>query len=141
MKAPASPSRRAFLATGALVVSFSLAPVTRAQSSPGMREPQNRGEVPRKAPALPGSLAQADRVFCYAGNLGWDPAEALAPLAGRAHVHDDLDALVAAVAREARHGDHVLVMSNGGFGGVHAKLLAALGADEVLGAATGGNVG
>jgi UDP-N-acetylmuramate: L-alanyl-gamma-D-glutamyl-meso-diaminopimelate ligase len=91
--------------------------------------------------ALPGSLAQADRVFCYAGNLGWDPAEALAPLAGRAHVHDDLDALVAAVAREARHGDHVLVMSNGGFGGVHAKLLAALGADEVLGAATGGNVG
>ena len=57
MKQPASPSRRAFLATGALVVSFSLAPVTRAQSSPGMREPQNRGEVPRKAPALPGSLA------------------------------------------------------------------------------------
>jgi UDP-N-acetylmuramate: L-alanyl-gamma-D-glutamyl-meso-diaminopimelate ligase len=43
-------------------------------------------------------------------------------------VHADLDALVADVAREARSGDHVLVMSNGGFGGIHAKLLAALSA-------------
>ena len=79
--------------------------------------------------ALPGSLAAADRVFCYAGNLGWDRgAQSLAPLGERAHVSTDLDALVAAIAREARPGDHVLVMSNGGFGGIHAKLLAALGA-------------
>jgi UDP-N-acetylmuramate: L-alanyl-gamma-D-glutamyl-meso-diaminopimelate ligase len=76
--------------------------------------------------ALPGSLAQADRVYCYAANLGWDPAVALAPLAGRARVHADLAALVADVVAEARSGDHVLVMSNGGFGGVHAKLLDAL---------------
>ena len=76
--------------------------------------------------ALPVSLAQADRVFCYAGNLGWDPAEALAPLGARAEVHGDLVALVAAVARDARPGDHVVVMSNGGFGGVHARLLEAL---------------
>jgi UDP-N-acetylmuramate: L-alanyl-gamma-D-glutamyl-meso-diaminopimelate ligase len=77
--------------------------------------------------ALPGSLANADRVFCYSANLGWDPREALAPLGGRARVHADLAALVADVAAEARPGDHVLVMSNGGFGGVHGKLLDALG--------------
>jgi UDP-N-acetylmuramate: L-alanyl-gamma-D-glutamyl-meso-diaminopimelate ligase len=76
--------------------------------------------------ALPGSLAQADRVFCYAANLGWDAAEALAPLGERAHVHADLGALVADVAAHARAGDHVLVMSNGGFGGVHGKLIDAL---------------
>jgi UDP-N-acetylmuramate: L-alanyl-gamma-D-glutamyl-meso-diaminopimelate ligase len=50
----------------------------------------------------------------------------LAPLGERAHVHADLGALVADVAAQARAGDHVLVMSNGGFGGVHAKLLDAL---------------
>ena len=77
--------------------------------------------------ALPASLAQADRVFCYARNLGWDVGAALAPLRTRAQVHDDLDALVDAVAAEARAGDQVLVMSNGGFGGVHDKLLARLG--------------
>jgi hypothetical protein len=77
---------------------------------------------------LPGSLEGADRTYCYAANLGWDAAAALAPLGARASVHVDLSDLVTAVAREARPGDHVLVMSNGGFGGVHAKLLAALGA-------------
>ena len=77
--------------------------------------------------ALPGSLAGADRVFCYAANLGWDAGGALAPLGERASVHADLAALVAAVAAVARPGDQVLVMSNGGFGGVHDKLLAALG--------------
>jgi UDP-N-acetylmuramate: L-alanyl-gamma-D-glutamyl-meso-diaminopimelate ligase len=76
--------------------------------------------------ALPGSLAGADRVFCYAANLGWDAAAALAPLGPRAEVHDDLDRLVDAVAGNAHPGDHVLVMSNGGFGGVHARLLDAL---------------
>jgi UDP-N-acetylmuramate: L-alanyl-gamma-D-glutamyl-meso-diaminopimelate ligase len=53
-------------------------------------------------------------------------AAALAPLGARATVHDDLDALLAAIVAEAKPGDHVLVMSNGGFGGVHAKLLARL---------------
>jgi UDP-N-acetylmuramate: L-alanyl-gamma-D-glutamyl-meso-diaminopimelate ligase len=75
---------------------------------------------------LPASLALADRVYCYAADLGWDAAAALAPIAAKSQVHDDLAALVGAVAREARPGDHVLVMSNGGFGGVHDKLLAAL---------------
>ena len=78
--------------------------------------------------ALPDSLALADRVFCYAGNVGWDVSGALAPLGAKVEVHRELDALVAAIARDARAGDHVLVMSNGGFGGVHDKLLGALAA-------------
>jgi UDP-N-acetylmuramate: L-alanyl-gamma-D-glutamyl-meso-diaminopimelate ligase len=78
--------------------------------------------------ALPASLATADCVFCYAANLGWDAAAALAPLGTRVHVHDDLRGLVGAVARTARPGDHVVIMSNGGFGGVHAQLLDALAA-------------
>ena len=76
--------------------------------------------------ALPGSLAMADRVYCYAANLGWDVAGALAPLGDKVIVYHDLRKLVAAVAAEARTGDHILVMSNGGFGGVHEKLLARL---------------
>ena len=75
---------------------------------------------------LPGSLAEAELVFCYAANLGWDVAAALAPLGGRAHVFEDLDSLVQTVAAAAQTGDHVLVMSNGGFGGVHEMLLQAL---------------
>ncbi|HJV25119.1 MAG TPA: UDP-N-acetylmuramate:L-alanyl-gamma-D-glutamyl-meso-diaminopimelate ligase [Aromatoleum sp.] len=75
---------------------------------------------------LPESLALADRVFCYTNGLGWDAASALAPLGERATTYEALDALIADVAADARPGDHVLVMSNGGFGGVHEKLLAAL---------------
>jgi UDP-N-acetylmuramate: L-alanyl-gamma-D-glutamyl-meso-diaminopimelate ligase len=77
--------------------------------------------------ALPGSLKDADVVFCYAGNLGWDAAGALAPLGDKAVVKDDLNALIEVIASEARSGDHVLVMSNGGFGGIHEKLLKRLG--------------
>jgi UDP-N-acetylmuramate: L-alanyl-gamma-D-glutamyl-meso-diaminopimelate ligase len=78
--------------------------------------------------ALPGSLALADRVFCYSANLGWDVAGALAPLGARLCVRDDLAALVADIVAAAQPGDQVLVMSNGGFGGIHEKLLAALAA-------------
>ena len=78
--------------------------------------------------ALPGSLADADLVFCYAANLGWNPAEALTSLGPRAVTEIDLSRLVEAIAQAARPGDHVLVMSNGGFGGIHDKLLARLGA-------------
>ena len=77
---------------------------------------------------LPASLNEADRVYCYAANLGWDAAEALAPLGALATVEDDLERLVGAVIREARAGDHILVMSNGGFGGIHERLLSALSA-------------
>jgi UDP-N-acetylmuramate: L-alanyl-gamma-D-glutamyl-meso-diaminopimelate ligase len=75
---------------------------------------------------LPASLAGAEQTFCYAGNLGWDAAAALAPMGDKARVFEDLGELVDAITREASDGDHVLVMSNGGFGGIHAKLLAAL---------------
>lgn len=75
---------------------------------------------------LPDSLAGAEATYCYAGDLGWNAAEALAPLGTKARVFDDLDQLVAAVAADAREGDQVLIMSNGGFGGVHEKLLSAL---------------
>jgi UDP-N-acetylmuramate: L-alanyl-gamma-D-glutamyl-meso-diaminopimelate ligase len=76
--------------------------------------------------ALPGSLAGADRVFCYAANLGWNVTDALAPLGAKAAVYEDLDMLVDAIAVEARPGDRVLAMSNGSFGGIHEKLLARL---------------
>jgi len=76
--------------------------------------------------ALPGSLETADRVFCYAGGIGWDVAGALAPLGERATVLKDLSALVDTIVDEARAGDRVVVMSNGGFGGIHARLLDQL---------------
>jgi len=76
--------------------------------------------------ALPGSLRDADMVFCYAGNLGWDARGALTPLGDKAIVKEDLNELVEAVASVASSGDHVLVMSNGGFGGIHVKLLDRL---------------
>jgi UDP-N-acetylmuramate: L-alanyl-gamma-D-glutamyl-meso-diaminopimelate ligase len=65
-------------------------------------------------------------VFCYTSGLGWDAAEALAPLGGKASTDDDITALVQAIAAEARQGDLILVMSNGGFGGIHDRLLEAL---------------
>jgi UDP-N-acetylmuramate: L-alanyl-gamma-D-glutamyl-meso-diaminopimelate ligase len=76
---------------------------------------------------LPASLSGADRVFCYSGGIGWDVDEALAPLGERLRVESDLDALVDAIVAESRGDDRILVMSNGGFGGIHAKLLNALG--------------
>ena len=76
---------------------------------------------------LPWSLEAADIAFCHAGGLDWDAREALAPMVDRAHVADSIDQLVAQVKAAAKPGDHVLCMSNGGFGGVHGKLLGALG--------------
>ncbi len=75
---------------------------------------------------LPASLRDADATYCYAANLGWDAREALAPMGERAIVEDDLAQLIARIARDAQAGDHILVMSNGGFGGIHGKLLSAL---------------
>lgn len=81
--------------------------------------------------ALPGSLAGANLIFGYGAAtgkdaLGWDLAATLAPLGERARAFSDLGALVAAVAAAARPGDHILVMSNGSFGGVHQRILSAL---------------
>ncbi|MDQ2962644.1 MAG: UDP-N-acetylmuramate:L-alanyl-gamma-D-glutamyl-meso-diaminopimelate ligase, partial [Pseudomonadota bacterium] len=76
--------------------------------------------------ALAGSLAAADLVFCYAVNLSWDAAAWLQPLGDRVHTSADLSALTAAIVAAARPGDHVVIMSNGAFGGIHDKLLAQL---------------
>jgi UDP-N-acetylmuramate: L-alanyl-gamma-D-glutamyl-meso-diaminopimelate ligase len=75
---------------------------------------------------LPWSLEAADLAFCHAGGLDWDARSALAPMGQRASVADTVDGLVTAVAAAARAGDHILCMSNGGFGGVHRKLLDSL---------------
>jgi UDP-N-acetylmuramate: L-alanyl-gamma-D-glutamyl-meso-diaminopimelate ligase len=75
---------------------------------------------------LPPSLAAADRVFVYSAGLGWDAGAVFGPLGGRARCEDDLERLIGAVVAEAKPGDHVLVMSNGGFGGIHEKLLQRL---------------
>ena len=77
--------------------------------------------------ALPPSLAAADRAYVYSAGLGWDAEAVLRPLGARAACHASLEALVAALVAEARSGDHILVMSNGGFGGIHEKLLQRLG--------------
>ena len=78
--------------------------------------------------ALAGSLKTADQVFCYAGGVDWDAASALAPLGSKAHIGKQFDDFVNRIAATAQAGDHILIMSNGGFGGIHEKLLAQLAA-------------
>jgi len=83
------------------------------------------------AAQLPAALAQADRVFCFASTvgkhaLGWQPGQVLAPLGNRAASFSQFDALLAAIVQQAQAGDAILIMSNGGFGGIHEKLLARL---------------
>ena len=75
---------------------------------------------------LPWSLEAADLSFCHAGGLDWDAQQALAEMGERAHVGATIEDIVSQVVAAARAGDHVLCMSNGGFGGIHAKLLIAL---------------
>ena len=75
---------------------------------------------------LAGSLADADFIFCYSAGLGWNAAAVLAPLGTKASVSDSMDGLIGGIASTARAGDHVLIMSNGEFGGIHDKLLRAL---------------
>jgi UDP-N-acetylmuramate: L-alanyl-gamma-D-glutamyl-meso-diaminopimelate ligase len=75
---------------------------------------------------LPWSLEDADLAFCHGGGLDWDAAEVLAAMANRAQVAGTIDQLVSQVVARAHPGDHIVCMSNGGFGNVHAKLLLAL---------------
>ncbi len=75
---------------------------------------------------LPWSLDEADLAFCHAGGLGWDPGTALAPMGSRAQVGANIDEVLEQVLRQAKPGDHLLCMSNGGFGGIHTRLLQAL---------------
>ena len=75
---------------------------------------------------LAASLDGADRIHCFSGGLSWNPTADLAALGERASVETDLEKLIARIVDESRPGDRILVMSNGGFGGIHGKLLAAL---------------
>ena len=75
---------------------------------------------------LPWSLEEADLAFCHSGGLEWDAEQALAPMGAQAVVCANIPTLVERVVAAARPGDHILCMSNGAFGGVHARLLAAL---------------
>ena len=75
---------------------------------------------------LADSLKDADLVFCHSGGLGWDPREPLAVMGKRAQVADSIDELLNQVMQAVQPGDTIVCMSNGGFGGIHGKLLAAL---------------
>lgn len=75
---------------------------------------------------LPWSLEQANLSFCHSGGLDWNAHEALATMGTKAQVAANIDELVKQVMSHAKAGDHLLCMSNGGFGGVHDKLLNAL---------------
>ena len=77
--------------------------------------------------ALAQSLRGADRVFIYQSpEVKWNVAEAMQPLGALASVQTDLERLTAAITAEARPGDQLVLMSNGSFGGLHERLLAAL---------------
>ncbi|HUP91074.1 MAG TPA: UDP-N-acetylmuramate:L-alanyl-gamma-D-glutamyl-meso-diaminopimelate ligase [Solimonas sp.] len=103
------------------------------KSQPGGRllavlEPRsNTMRMGSHAHELAHSLHAADAVFVFARpDLKWDAAAALGEVGARLRVHAEIAALVEAIAAEAQPGDRVLVMSNGDFGGIHAKLLARL---------------
>ncbi len=75
---------------------------------------------------LADSLKDADLVFCHSGGLGWDPRESLAMMGNRAQVADSIDELLSQIMQAVQAGDTIVCMSNGGFGGIHGKLLTAL---------------
>jgi UDP-N-acetylmuramate: L-alanyl-gamma-D-glutamyl-meso-diaminopimelate ligase len=77
--------------------------------------------------ALPASTRLADQVFWYQpAGLDWDLEGVVAASPVPAALYDDIDTIVETVARGSRPGDHVVIMSNGGFGGIHTRLLAEL---------------
>jgi UDP-N-acetylmuramate: L-alanyl-gamma-D-glutamyl-meso-diaminopimelate ligase len=84
---------------------------------------------------LPWSLEAADLAFCNGQGLGWDAAQALAPMGAKAFVATSVDELARAVVRAARPGDRIVCMSNGSFGGIHDKLLQLLRERGLPGAA------
>ncbi len=75
---------------------------------------------------LPWCLKEADLAFCHSAGLGWDAHAALAPMGARARVAESVDTLIDQLCALAQPGDHIVCMSNGGFGGIHAKLLLSL---------------
>ena len=123
---------------------FAHHPTAIATTLAGLRHRQTEGRIlaviePRSntmklgaiAGRLPAALEQADLVFCFGETsgkhaLGWDPGSVLAPLGKRASSWSDINEMIEAIHTAARPGDHVLIMSNGGFSGVHDRLLQRL---------------
>jgi UDP-N-acetylmuramate: L-alanyl-gamma-D-glutamyl-meso-diaminopimelate ligase len=100
---------------------------TRGQRILAVFEPRsNTMKLGTMKAQLPWSLEHAALAFCHTAGLDWNAQEALAPMGTRASVAGDVSTLVAQVQAAAAAGDHIVCMSNGGFGGIHAKLLAAL---------------
>ena len=75
---------------------------------------------------LAGSLKDADLVFCHSGGLDWDPREPLSALGNSSQVANSVDELVNQIMQKVQKDDVIVCMSNGGFGGIHSKLLTAL---------------
>ena len=76
---------------------------------------------------LAASLDGADRVFMFQpAEVEWDLKKSMQPLGKRAGVFEAVDSLVEELVSELKPGDHVLVMSNGGFQGIHEKILNSL---------------
>lgn len=122
---------------------FAHHPSAMATTLDGLRRQLNKEQKPRRILAvleprsntmklgtmkaqLAGSLQAADLVFCHSDGLGWDPREPLAVLGDRAQVADSIEELVTQVMQAVQPGDTIVCMSNGGFGGIHGKLLVAL---------------
>jgi UDP-N-acetylmuramate: L-alanyl-gamma-D-glutamyl-meso-diaminopimelate ligase len=105
-----------------------------AQRILAVLEPRsNTMKLGTMAARLPAALTEADLVFCYGQRegkqaLGWDPAEVLIALGARMQAHHEIETLVQAILHAAQPGDHIVIMSNGGFAGVHDRLLEALAA-------------
>ena len=104
----------------------------RRQLGPGARilaifEPRsNTMKLGTMKAQLPWSLEEVDLAFCHSGGLDWDAASALEPMGRRAQVGANIEEVITQVLTQVQPGDHLLCMSNGGFGGIHDKLLAAL---------------
>ena len=75
---------------------------------------------------LPWALKEADLAFCHTAGLDWDAAQALEPLGAAGRTADNIPTLVQQVMAAVQPNDTIVCMSNGGFGGVHTQLLAAL---------------
>jgi len=92
-----------------------------------MEPRSNTMKLGTHAAALAGALSQADHVWMYQGpSVHWDVAGSVAALGKRAQTVRDLEQLIAQLDESLVGGDHVLIMSNGGFGGIHGKLLDRL---------------
>ena len=75
---------------------------------------------------LSDSLAIADLVYCYTGGLDWNANELFASIGDAAFLSDDINVMTRSIVENARPGDLILIMSNGGFQNIHEKVLDLL---------------